>query len=170
MYRDNTPPPRPLKLDETLSRLTSLLTSQTKLDADTVNRLRCLLSKLQQPGTDDRFATDTQVFLINRDNRLPEATDWNRVLTRVLTPELFGPQVPNDRTSPRHPRPHLHWTSARHREDQTKIVAHASAIDFGLGPLGLLALSNAFKKYNDWQFARLHDSASVYSCYASIFL
>jgi outer membrane protein OmpA-like peptidoglycan-associated protein len=168
LYRDTSPPPTPLKLDETLPRLTSLLTSQSLLDGDTVDRLRCMLSKLQQPGTDDRFATDTQVFLINRDNQLPGAADWNRVLSRVLTPEVFGPQVPDDRVIAALGR--LDLAVAEGIAKTNQMVAYASGIDLGLGPLGLMALSDAFKKYNDWQFARLHDSTSVYSCYASLFL
>jgi uncharacterized membrane protein YvlD (DUF360 family) len=47
LHRDNFPPPNPLKLDDTVRWLNTLLTSQQTLDAETVTRLRCLLSKLQ---------------------------------------------------------------------------------------------------------------------------
>jgi hypothetical protein len=36
-----------------------------------------------------------------------------------------------------------------------QIQSYAEGIDFGLGPLGLLALSNAFKEFNAWAMQQL---------------
>src|SRR4029079_12446792 len=69
LVRDETPPPAPLDIDVTITRITTLLQTQTTLDADQVQRLRCLLQKVRQPGMDDRYASDMQVFMMYRDNR-----------------------------------------------------------------------------------------------------
>lgn len=164
VYRDYTPPPDPLVLDEVIVRVTPLLSSPT-LTPEAVKRLKCVLAKIKQPGMDDRFATDTQVFLIKRDNQMPRPEEWSRVLSRLLHPDLFGPQVPEDRLT----------TNLRLLDEDiaggivkmSQIIAYASGAEWGLG---LLALPKAFKQFNAWIIDRLKDQASIYSCYAEDFL
>jgi flagellar motor protein MotB len=165
LYRDTSAPPTPLRPDQIGPRLRSLLTAPTTLDPDTVGRIRCLLDKVQAAGIDDRFATDTQVFLINRDNRLPAAEDWSRVLNRLLAPELFGPQLTDDRVLANLSR--LDEDIAGGVAKMNQIIDYASGADYGLG---LLALAKAFKDFNAWVIARMRDPASIYSCYAALFL
>ena len=165
LVRDETPSPTPLDIDVTITRITTLLQTQTTLDADQVKRLQCLLQKVRQPGMDDRYASDMQVFLINRDNRMPGPTDWNRVLTRLLHPSLFSPQVTDDQVLIN--LRELDYDIGGGVAKMNQIIEYASGVDWGLG---LRALSNAFKQFNKWVIERLHDQASIYSCYADVFL
>jgi hypothetical protein len=48
-----------------------------------------------------------------------------------------------------------------------QIIAYAQGPDWGLG---LLALATAFKHFNAWVMERFKDQASIYSCYAELFL
>lgn len=159
LFRDTTPPPAPLSLDITVTRLEGLLTGST-LDPDTATRIRCLLGKVRDPNSDDRFFNETQVFLVNRDNAMPQPTEWNRVRNLILNPDLFAPSISDAQV-----RANL----GRIDEDiiygvgkMNQMITYASGADYGLG---LLALSRAFKELNKWLIERLDDPKSVYSCY-----
>ena len=165
LYRDYRPPPQPLDEDTTLKRQTELLQNNPTRDPDTTERLRCLLVKLRQPGVDDRYANDTQVFLINRDNKLPGPAEWNRVRSTLLEPGLFSPQIPDDRVIAN--LESLDEEIAGGIVKMIQIIDYASGAEWGLG---LLALANAFKEFNAWVMAQLKDQASIYSCYADLFL
>jgi flagellar motor protein MotB len=165
LVRDETPPPAPLDIDVTITRITSLLQTQTTLDPEQVQRLRCLLQKVRQPGMDDRYASDMQVFLMYRDNRMPGPTDWNRVLSRLLHPALFSPQVTDDQVLVN--LRELDYDIGNGVAKMNQIIDYASGAEWGLG---LMALSNAIKEFNKWVLERLRDPASIYSCYADVFL
>jgi hypothetical protein len=165
VHRDYRPPPQPLDEDITLKRQTDLLQKDPTRDPDTTKRLQCLLLKMRQPGVDDRYVNDTQVFLINRDNKMPEPTEWNRVRSTLLDPGLFRPEVPDDRVIANLER--LDEEIAGGIVKMNQIIAYASGPDWGLG---LLALATAFKQFNAWVMERFRDEASIYSCYADLFL
>jgi outer membrane protein OmpA-like peptidoglycan-associated protein len=165
VYRDYRPPPQPLDQDTTLKRQTDLLRKNPTRDPDTTKRLQCLLEKVRQPGVDDRYVNDTQVFLINRDNKMPGPTEWNRVRSSLLHPGLFNPQVPDAQVIKNLER--LDEDIASGIVKMIQIVDYASGADHGLG---LLALATAFKQFNAWVMERLKDQASIYSCYADLFL
>jgi flagellar motor protein MotB len=163
LFRNVTPPAAPLSADVTVTRLEGLLKLQTRLSSDEVTRLRCLLQKVREPGSDDRFANETQVFLIKRDNAMPQPTEWSRVRHLVLHPALFGPQL-----SDRQVMEHLQQID----EDiiggvakMNQIIEYASGAEWGLG---LLALPNAFKQFNVWLLERLKDPTSIYYCYPDL--
>jgi outer membrane protein OmpA-like peptidoglycan-associated protein len=163
LYRDWTPPPAPLDVDVTVNRLDGLVRQPSGLPSNTVTRLQCLLQKVRGPGSDDRYANETQVFLINRDNEMPRPETWSRVRNLVLDPGLFGPQVEDQQAVA---------NLARVDEDiiggvakMNQIIAYASGPDHGLG---LLALANAFKQFNVWVLERLKDPTSVYACYPDL--
>jgi outer membrane protein OmpA-like peptidoglycan-associated protein len=165
VYRDYRPPPQLLDEDITLKRQTDLLLSNPTRDPDTTKRLQCLLLKMRQSGVDDRYVNDTQVFLINRDNKKPGPTEWNRVRSTLLDPALFNPQVPDDRV--------IANLERLDEEIAGGIVKMIQISDYAQGPdwgLGLLALANAFKQFNAWVMERFRDQASIYSCYADLFL
>jgi hypothetical protein len=162
LHRDTSPAPTPLDLNVTVSRLEGLLVTST-LPAETVTRLRCLLQKVRDPDSDDRFVTETQVFMVNRDNKMPTPTEWTRVRTLVLRPDLFAP----DRSDAE-----VLVNLGRVDEDlqfgvqkMNQIIEYASGIDYGLG---FVALANAFKELNTWVLERLADPKSVYSCYPDL--
>ena len=163
--REQTPPPAPLDLDTTITRITKLLPTQTTLDPDQVKRLQCLLEKVRQPGMDDRYASETQVFLMSRDNKMPGPTEWRRVLSELLHPSLFSPQVTDDQVLIN--LRELDYDIGNGVAKMNQIIDYASGAEWGLG---LMALSNAFKQFNRWVLERLRDPASIYSCYADVFL
>jgi outer membrane protein OmpA-like peptidoglycan-associated protein len=163
LYREVTPSPTPLDLDSTMSRLDGLLKLPTSLAADIVTRLRCLLQKVREPGTDDRFANETQVFLIKRDNVMPQPTEWSRVRHLVLHPDLFGPQLSDVQVVANLGR--IDEDIIEGVAKMNQIIAYASGAEWGLG---LLALPNAFKQFNAWLLERLKDPASVYYCYPDL--
>jgi outer membrane protein OmpA-like peptidoglycan-associated protein len=163
--RDYRPSPQPLDEDITLKRQTDLLQRNATRDPDTTKRLQCLLLKMRQSGVDDRYVNDTQVFLINRDNKLPAPTEWNRVRSTLLDPGLFSSQVPDDRVIANLEQLDEEIAGGIVRMNQ--IIAYASGADWGLG---LQALATAFKQFNAWVIKRLRDPASIYSCYADLFL
>jgi OmpA family len=165
LVREEKPPPTPLDIDITINRLTTLLPTQTTLDPDQVKRLQCLLQKVRQPGMDDRFATDTQVNLMYRDNKMPGPTEWNRVLSRLLDPALFRPQVTDDQVLIN--LRELDYDIGNGVAKMNQIIDYASGAEWGLG---LMALSNAIKQFNKWVIERLRDPNSIYSCYADVFL
>jgi outer membrane protein OmpA-like peptidoglycan-associated protein len=165
LYRDYRPPPQPLDEDTTLKRQTDLLQKHPTRDPDTTERLRCLLVKMRQSGVDDRYVNDTQVFLINRDNKLPGPTEWNRVRSTLLEPRLFAPQIPDHQV--------IANLERLDEEIAGGIVKMIQIMDYAHGPdhgLGLRALANAFKQFNAWVMTQLKDQASIYSCYADLFL
>jgi outer membrane protein OmpA-like peptidoglycan-associated protein len=165
LLREQTPSPTPLDLDVTVTRANKLLTAPNRLDPETVKRLQCVLQKVRQPGMDDRYATDMQVFLMYRDNHFPTATEWNRALSTLLHPDLFSPQISDDQVLTNLGK--LDEDIGTGIQKMNQIIAYASGAEWGLG---LMALSNAFKEFNKWVLERLHDQASIYSCYADVFL
>lgn len=163
LYRDRSAPPTPLDVDVTVTRLEELLKTSTGVPADTVRRLRCLLGKVREPGSDDRFANETQVFLIKRDNAMPGPTEWSRVRNLVLDPGLFG-----SRTTDAKALVNLRRIDQEIFEGVMKmnqIIAYASGPDHGLG---LMALPKAFKEFNVWVLDRLGEPKSIYSCYPEL--
>jgi hypothetical protein len=106
-----------------------------------------------------------QVFLMYRDNHFPTATEWNRALSTLLHPDLFSPQISDDQVLTNLGR--LDEDIGTGIQKMNQIIAYASGAEWGLG---LMALSNAFKEFNKWVIERLHDQASIYSCYADVFL
>jgi outer membrane protein OmpA-like peptidoglycan-associated protein len=166
LVREQTPPPTPLDLDITITRITKLLQTQTTLDPDQVQRLQCLLQKVRQPGMDDRYATENQVFLVMyRDNHFPTATEWSRALSTLLHPGLFSPQVSDDQVLIN--LREFDYDIGGGVSKMNQLINYASGADYGLG---LMALSSAFKQFNKWVLERLKDPLSIYSCYADIFL
>ena len=165
VHRDYSPPPQPLDEDTTLKRQTDLLQKNPTRDPDTTKRLECLLQKMRQSGVDDRYVNDTQVFLINRDNKLPSPAEWNRVRSHLLHPDLFSPQVTDQQVITNLER--LDEDIAGGIVKMNQIIDYASGPDYGLG---LLALANAFKQFNAWVMDRFKDQNSIYSCYADLFL
>jgi outer membrane protein OmpA-like peptidoglycan-associated protein len=165
VHRDYRPPPQPLDENITLTRQTDLLQKNPTRDPDTTKRLQCLLLKMRQSGVDDRYVNETQVFLINRDNKLPSPTEWNRVRSTLLHPDLFSPQVPDQQVIANLER--LDEEIAGGIVKMNQIIDYASGPDWGLG---LLALANAFKQFNAWVIERFRDQTSIYSCYADLFL
>jgi hypothetical protein len=165
VHRDYLPPPQPLDEDITLRRQTDLIQQNLTRDPGTTARLQCLLLKLRQSGIDDRYVNDTQVFLINRDNKFPGPPEWNRVRSTLLDPRLFSPQVPDDRVIKNLEQ--LDEDIAGGIVKMNQIIAYAQGADYGLG---LLALATAFKQFNAWVMERFVDRASIYSCYADLFL
>jgi len=165
LLRDYRPPPQPLDEDITLKRQSELLQKTPTRDPDTTKRLQCLLQKMRQSGVDDRYVNDTQVFLINRDNKMPGPTEWNRVRSTLLDPRLFSPQIPDERVIANLLR--LDEEIAGGIVKMNQIQAYASGIDHGLG---LRALATAFKQFNAWVMERFRDQSSIYSCYAELFL
>jgi outer membrane protein OmpA-like peptidoglycan-associated protein len=162
LSRDMSPPPTPLDLDLTVTRLEQLLTHST-FDSDAVSRMRCLLKKVRDPGTDDRFFNDTQVFFVNRDNAKPGPTEWNRVRTRLLHPDLFAPSLPDKQVLDNIGR--IDEEIIYGVSKMTQMIDYASGADYGLG---LYATANALKDLNKWLLARLDDPKSVYSCYPQL--
>ncbi len=162
LFRDATPAPTPLDLQTTVTRLEGLLTTPG-LDPDAVTRMRCLLQKVRDRDSDDRFVTETQVFLVNRDNAMPGPSEWSRVRTRVLHPDLFAPAVSDTQV----------LANLGKIDDDiiygvgkmTQMIDYAGGADYGLG---LLALARAFKDLNKWIIERLNDPKSVYSCYPQL--
>jgi hypothetical protein len=165
VYRDYRPPPQPLDEDVTLKRQTDLLQTNPTRDPDTTKRLQCLLQKMRQPGADDRYVNDTQVFLINRDNKMPGPTEWNHVRSNLLDPALFSPQLADARVIANLEK--LDEDIAGGVVKMNQIIDYASGAEWGLG---LLALANAFKQFNAWVMERFKDQASIYSCYADLFV
>jgi hypothetical protein len=165
VYRDYRPPPQPLDEDATLRRQLDILQNRGTSDSATTKRLECLLLKLRQSDVDDRYANDTQVFLINRDNKLPAPTEWNRVRSTVLDPNLFDPRAPE--ASVIRNLEQLDEDIAGGIAKMIQIIDYAQGPDYGLG---LLALANAFKQFNAWVMTQLKSPASIYSCYADLFL
>jgi hypothetical protein len=95
----------------------------------------------------------------------PGPTEWNRVRSTLLDPGLFGPQIPDDRVIR-----NLEWLD---EEIAGGVVKMIQIMDYAQGAewgLGLLALANAFKQFNAWVMTQLKDQASIYSCYADLFL
>jgi hypothetical protein len=165
VHRDYRPPPQPLDEDITLKRQTDLLQTHPTRDPDTTQRLQCLLVKMRHPGVDDRYVNDTQVFLINRDNKMPAPPEWNRVRSTLLHPDLFSPQVPDERVIVNLEQ--LDEDIAGGIVKMIQIMDYAKGGDWGLG---LMALATAFKQFNAWVMERFKDDASIYSCYADLFL
>jgi len=165
LVRDQMPSPTPLDLDVTITRLTKVLPTQTTLDPDQVKRLQCLLEKVRQPGMDDRYASEMQVLLMARDNKMPGPTEWKRVLSELLHPSLFSPQVTDDQVLIN--LRELDYDIGNGVAKMNQMIDYASGAEWGLG---LMALSNAFKQFNKWVLERLRDPASIYSCYADVFL
>ncbi len=164
VHRDYSPPPQPLDKDSTIRRQRALLMGASQLDPAVSSRMLCLLGKVMEEGSDDRYANDTQVFLINRDNAMPAPTEWNRALAHLLDPRLFGPTTSDARVAANLARLDEDIISGILRMNQ--IVAYASGASWGLG---LLALSTSFKQFNTWVNERLRNSSSIYSCYAKDF-
>lgn len=159
LLRDTRPPPAPLELDITVTRLEGLLTGPA-LDPDAVTRMRCLLNKLRESDTDDRFFNETQVSIVNRDNAMPGPTEWSRVRSLVLHPDMFAPSLPDSQVLANLGR--IDESIIYGVRKMNQIIAYASGPDWGLG---LLALANAFKSLNAWVLERLDDPKSIYSCY-----
>ena len=165
VHREHTPPPQPLDKESTIRRQHDLVVGASQLDPAAASRLLCLLEKVIEEGTDDRYANDTQVFLINRDNDTPAPTEWNRALSSLLDPRLFGPTTSDARVVANLARLDEDITSGIIKMNQ--IVEYASGASWGLG---LLALSTSFKQFNSWVNERLRNASSLYSCYAKDFL
>jgi hypothetical protein len=107
--------------------------------------------------------TDTQVFLVNCDNAMPGPTEWSRVRTLIVHPDLFAPSLPDAQVLA---------NLGRIDEDiiygvskMTQMIDYAAGADYGLG---LRALARAFKDLNKWILERLNDPKSVYSCYPQL--
>jgi hypothetical protein len=162
LVRDMNPPPQPLDLNVTVTRLEGLLTSAT-LGPDAARRMRCLLGKIRDHDADDRFVNETQVFLVDRDNKMPGPAEWSRVRNLVLHPDLFAPSLTDEEVLN---------NLGRIDEDimygvgkMNQMIAYAGGADYGLG---LLALANAFKELNKWVIDRLNDPKSIYKCYPEL--
>jgi hypothetical protein len=160
LFLDTTPPQVPLSLDPTVTLLQGVVAGA---DPDAAARIRCLLQKIRDPNTDDRFVNETQVFLVNRDKAMPGPTEWSRVRNLVLSPDLFDPSRSDAQVLANIGRIDEDIIYGVRKMNQ--MIAYASGIpdDVGLG-----TLAPAFKELNKWVIDRLSDPHSVYTCYPEL--
>jgi len=167
LLRQITAHPQPLPLPTVLSRLTALLERDDRLKSDSGQRIRCIIETMSQTDVDDRWARHGQVFHMNRDNRVPTPTEWNRARFYLTDPTSFGPTIPDGKVVENLLQ--LDRDIVDGVVEMNRIIDRAN-VKWKRAPLGWLALSDAFKRFNSWLFERFKDEKSLYHCYRSRFV
>ncbi len=134
-----------------------LLTGNKALPADKVKRILCILNKLKNNATDDRFVPGTFVqYLMNA--QFPGPADWPRLRFYLANENFFGSDVtPAD------------WLKHLEKIDDdimdglaqlTKIKNYDSGIPF----VGNIATQHTILQTFTWIGDRARDRNSIYSC------
>jgi len=150
--------PRKLDFDEVIKKSTQILKTNTTLDPAQRERLKCIISKLQDAKVDDRIISGGQSVLnvANDPNKLQNLDEWNRARLHFMNPTLTDPNSGSDSVLKS-----LQWLDNMTIEAVQKIN---QIID-----LQGAATPAGVKRLRDWVAAQLKNNNSIYQCYKKVF-
>jgi hypothetical protein len=167
------PPTAPVSIDDVITRLLRLLSSQRVLDAEVAARMQCVLGKLRQQGTDDRFANfATLYYRMFRDRSFPGPGTWPTFRFQLVDPDRFGPRVSDEDVLKNLGRIDDDLMEAVYEMNRlinyysgAATVGSQNTVQSPVSAAGILG--PAFKWWNEEFFRRMCDPAkkSIYGCY-----
>lgn len=151
----------PLAVDQVVSRSLKVLQNQRTLDNAAAQRLLCLLSKMRNPGVDDRYFTKDVVENVARTNKEPDPTEWSRIRYSLSNSAFFSPQIGDGQV--------LKGLELLDTQMIEGIVKLRQIIEYysGAPAIGALTTGKGFRSFDAWFQKQLGDENSIYRCYRS---
>jgi len=154
---------QPMPLDQVIARCLRLLRGQKVLYAGADKILACILNKLKNLSTDDRYVNRDNVFAIGSSNKIPDPEQWNRMRFYLVNPNYFGAGIKDEQV--------LKNLEVLDRgiiegvQEINRTIAYHEGIPISEGA----SLPKAIREIRSWVDKRVDESNSVYSCFKEIF-
>jgi hypothetical protein len=153
----NTPIPEPLDLDDVIKRSTSIIKRNTSLEKETRSRILCVLTKMQNTNTDDRYIIGSYVQQLKM-SPFPKENEWPRLRFHFTNSSFFGVKL----------RDADILKQLVNIDNQiNEGIAQLSRIkdyDAGIPFLGNAATNQTILNTLKWVSQRAKDKNSIYSC------